>query len=199
MLFYINDGAKKVAVFGPKIVDFLLAGLRPAPRWASRPRPQLGLPPQTPFTSGELNWRRAETARFRFPIQVMYLTLEPLRGPPPAPGPGALTIGGRDRDVYTFAHTKHSAAVWCGAACSGLCGGAVEGFHSQYINHFNRKELHTLDTHGTMRPTHGHTDRYPGQYGVKSLRHALLVRRGVAASLRAVGVRPYPDGAVVAA
>jgi hypothetical protein len=78
MLFYINDGAKKVAVFGPKIVDFLLAGLRPAPRWGSRPRPQLGLPPQTPFTSGELNWRRAETARFRFPIQVMYLTLEPL-------------------------------------------------------------------------------------------------------------------------
>ena len=50
MLFYINDGAKKVAVFGPKIVDFLLAGLRPAPRWGSRPRPQLGLPPQTPFT-----------------------------------------------------------------------------------------------------------------------------------------------------
>ena len=40
MLFYINDGAKKVAVFGPKIVDFLLAGLRP--------RTPLGLSPQTP-------------------------------------------------------------------------------------------------------------------------------------------------------
>ena len=87
MLFYINDGGKKVAVFGPKIVDFLLAGLRPAPRWGSRPRPQLGLPPQTPFTSGELNWRRAETARFRFPIQVMYMTLEPLPPGVTARGP----------------------------------------------------------------------------------------------------------------
>ena len=47
--------------------------------WGSRPRPQLwGLRPRSRLTFGELNWRRAETARFRFPIQVMYLTLEPL-------------------------------------------------------------------------------------------------------------------------
>ena len=30
----------KVAVLGPKIADFFLAGLRPAPRWGCRPRPR---------------------------------------------------------------------------------------------------------------------------------------------------------------
>ena len=52
----------KVAVLGPKIADFFFAGLRPAPRWGSRPRPRLGLPPQTPLASG--GWRLRPTTPF---------------------------------------------------------------------------------------------------------------------------------------
>lgn len=63
----------------------------------------------------------------------------------------------------------------------------------------HRRHRTSTRTAPARRPRHQNSLTENETLTSKSLRHALVVSRSVAAGLRAMGIRPYPDGAVIAA